>query len=198
MRPGRKQQETEQMETKSNVDGHQHVIMMRHGDRIDKFEPQWVSTAARPWMGMRRGRKPTHRLDFCACVELRRQGAGDFEAITSHGQDGIMYPPSNSGQIWQCLPMITTDRIKPELAMPQWEETVERCTDRFLNLIKTLADKYPSENLLLVTHDVDVYDVEYCACAELRRQVLSKDGATIAGDFEVITSLGQCGIKYHS
>ncbi|CAL9245686.1 unnamed protein product [Arabidopsis halleri] len=36
--------------------------------------------------------------------------------------------------------------------MPQWEETVEGCTDRFLNLIKTLADKYPSENLLLVTH----------------------------------------------
>lgn len=37
------------MESKSNIDGHQHVFMMRHGDRIDKFEPQWVSTAARPW-----------------------------------------------------------------------------------------------------------------------------------------------------
>ncbi|KAL1190917.1 hypothetical protein V5N11_025657 [Cardamine amara subsp. amara] len=94
--------------------------------------------------------------------------------------------------------------------MPQWEETVEGCTDRFLNLVKTFADKYPSENLLLVTHgegvrttfatfkDVDVYDVEYCACAELRRQVVSKDGSIKAGDFEVITSLGQCGIKYHS
>lgn len=46
--------------------------------------------------------------------------------------------------------------------------------------------------------DVDVYDVEYCACAELRRQVSSQDGSTKAGNFEVITSLGQCGIKYHS
>ena len=36
--------------------------------------------------------------------------------------------------------------------MPQWEETVEECTERFLSLVKTLADKYPSENLLLVTH----------------------------------------------
>ncbi|CAH8269245.1 unnamed protein product [Arabidopsis lyrata] len=94
--------------------------------------------------------------------------------------------------------------------MPQWEETVEGCTDRFLSLIKTLADKYPSENLLLVTHGegvrttfatfkgVDVSYVEYCACAELRRHVLSQDGSTKAGNFEVITSLGQCGIKYHS
>lgn len=43
-----------------------------------------------------------------------------------------------------------------------------------------------------------MYDVEYCGCAELRRQVSSKDGSTKAGDFEVITSLSQCGIKYHS
>nr|VDD62377.1 unnamed protein product [Brassica oleracea] len=91
--------------------------------------------------------------------------------------------------------------------MPQWEETVEECTERFLSLVKTLADKYPSENLLLVTHgegvrttfatykDVAVYEVEYCACAELRRQVLSQEESTKAGDFEVI---GQAGIKYHS
>ena len=29
---------------------------------------------------------------------------------------------------------------------------MEECTERFLGLVKTLADKYPSENLLLVTH----------------------------------------------
>ena len=27
----------------------QNVIVMRHGDRADNFEPLWVSTAARPW-----------------------------------------------------------------------------------------------------------------------------------------------------
>ena len=46
-------------------------------------------------------KEATHRLDFCACVELQRQisssEVGDFEVVTSHGQDGIMYPPSNSG-----------------------------------------------------------------------------------------------------
>ncbi|CAN8280223.1 unnamed protein product [Cochlearia groenlandica] len=94
--------------------------------------------------------------------------------------------------------------------MPQWGETVERCTDRFLNVVKTLADKYPLENLLLVTHGegvrttfatykgVDVYEIEYCACAELRRHVYSEDGFIKGGDFEVVTSLGQGGIKYIS
>lgn len=28
---------------------YQNVIVMRHGDRADNFEPLWVSTAARPW-----------------------------------------------------------------------------------------------------------------------------------------------------
>jgi phosphohistidine phosphatase SixA len=28
---------------------HQNVIVMRHGDRIDNFDPLWTSTAARPW-----------------------------------------------------------------------------------------------------------------------------------------------------
>ena len=45
--------------------------------------------------------------------------------------------------------------------------------------------------------EVEVYDIEYCACAELRRHVSSQDGSTKAGHFEVITRLGQSGIKYH-
>ena len=28
---------------------HQNVIVMRHGDRKDNFEPLWVTTAERPW-----------------------------------------------------------------------------------------------------------------------------------------------------
>ncbi|CAN7085556.1 unnamed protein product [Brassica oleracea var. botrytis] len=79
--------------------------------------------------------------------------------------------------------------------MPQWEETVEECTERFLSLVKTLADKGRSKDYICNHKDVDVYEVEYCACAELRRQVLSQEGSTKAGDFEVI---GQAGIKYHS
>ena len=28
---------------------YQNVMVMRHGDRIDNFEPLWAATAARPW-----------------------------------------------------------------------------------------------------------------------------------------------------
>lgn len=28
---------------------HQNVVVMRHGDRVDNFEPLWTTTAARPW-----------------------------------------------------------------------------------------------------------------------------------------------------
>lgn len=36
--------------------------------------------------------------------------------------------------------------------MPQWEETVMGARDRYAQIIKALADKYPSENILLVSH----------------------------------------------
>ncbi|CAH8392100.1 unnamed protein product [Eruca vesicaria subsp. sativa] len=105
--------------------------------------------------------------------------------------------------------MVDHNAIPAYKEIPQWGETIQECTDRFLSVLNTLADQYPSENLLLVTHaegvrttfatykEVDVYDIEYCACAELRRQVLSQEGSTKAGRFEVITSLGEAGIKYH-
>ncbi|PON70220.1 Histidine phosphatase [Trema orientale] len=67
----------------------QNVVVMRHGDRLDHFEPLWVSTAARPWdpplleSGLTRafhtGRKfrnnlgfPIHRVfvsPFLRCVQ---------------------------------------------------------------------------------------------------------------------------------
>lgn len=33
----------------SNSGSYQNVLMMRHGDRIDKIDPLWLDTAARPW-----------------------------------------------------------------------------------------------------------------------------------------------------
>ncbi|KAE8676784.1 putative Myb-like HTH transcriptional regulator family protein [Hibiscus syriacus] len=57
-------------------------------------------------------------------------------------------------QLESMLPSGTLDpsveRVYKEL--PQWEETVEGCRSRYAQAIKALADKYPSENLLLVTH----------------------------------------------
>lgn len=36
--------------------------------------------------------------------------------------------------------------------MPEWEESVSQTRARYEQIIKDLADKHPSENLLLVTH----------------------------------------------
>ncbi|CAH2063386.1 unnamed protein product [Thlaspi arvense] len=253
----------------SNNDGYQNVLMMRHGDRIDQFQPLWLDSAPRPWdpplvqdgmvRAFRAGQRirsqirfPIHRVfvsPFIRCVQTASEviaalSAVDFDPNATSSKDVLSIDKSTLKVSIEfgLSEMLNTIAIKPEIApkdwrfdfiisdleamfpdgmvdrnvdpvykeMPQWEETVEACTERFLNVVKTLADKYPSENLLLVTHGegvrttfasikgVDVYDVEYCACAELRRQVSSQDGFTKAGDFEVITSLGQAGIKYHS
>ena len=40
----------------------------------------------------------------------------------------------------------------PSVQMPKWEETVEGCKERYVKVVKALADKYPTENLLLITH----------------------------------------------
>jgi broad specificity phosphatase PhoE len=38
------------------------------------------------------------------------------------------------------------------LQVPKWEESVMDARSRYASIIKALADKYPHENLLLVTH----------------------------------------------
>lgn len=38
------------------------------------------------------------------------------------------------------------------LQLPEWQETLESARARYVEVVKALADKYPSENLLLVTH----------------------------------------------
>jgi len=37
------------MASSASPEFYQNVVVMRHGDRIDNFEPMWVSSAARPW-----------------------------------------------------------------------------------------------------------------------------------------------------
>lgn len=94
--------------------------------------------------------------------------------------------------------------------LPQWEETVAGANDRYVQVFKALADKYPSENLLLVTHgagvsvsvsafvkNTTVHDVEYCAFSQLKRTVsLGKDNTFISGNFEAFLPEGETGIRY--
>ncbi|KAL2251598.1 uncharacterized protein LOC105173288 [Sesamum indicum] len=92
--------------------------------------------------------------------------------------------------------------------LPKWQETVADARARYIEVMKILADKYPSENLLLVTHgegvgstvarclkDVMVSEVEYCGYAVASRPIVSGENHSFtAGDF-VGSSNGLVGIS---
>nr|KYP49707.1 hypothetical protein KK1_028575 [Cajanus cajan] len=109
------------------------------------------------------------------------------------------------------LPPETVDtnveRVYKEL--PQWGESVLQAGVRYQQLIKDLADKYPTENLLLVTHgegvkvavssfrkDAVVNEVDYCGYVELRRPIFKKDDTFTTGEFDLLTPSGQTGVSY--
>ncbi|XP_047338698.1 uncharacterized protein LOC124942276 [Impatiens glandulifera] len=247
---------------------YQNVVVMRHGDRIDNFEPLWTTTASRPWdppliddgklRAFCTGRKlrsqlgfPIHRVfvsPFLRCIQTASEVVSSLCAVnddpikTSSAEIEIdpsklkvsieyglceMFNSSairptvvpkdakfdfNISDLEALLPSGTVDHSVTGVydKLPKWEETDAETRSRYVNIIKDLADKYPSENLLLVTHgegvgsavtvcmkDVSVFDVEYCAYVELRRSIsLREDDKSFvdAGEFEVMNKLGQTGI----
>ncbi|KAL5862282.1 hypothetical protein ACOSQ3_003563 [Xanthoceras sorbifolium] len=247
---------------------HQNVVVMRHGDRADSFEPMWVSTAARPWDphlvegGLVRafctGRKlrtqlgfPIHRVfvsPFLRCIQTASEVVSalcavddDPNALSSKDVVSIDSTSVKVSVEYGLCEMLNRQAIKLDIApkdgdfgfniteleallpsgtvdhsvtrvyeeMPQWEETVSSTRSRYEQIIKALADKYPSENLLLVTHgeavgvavsaflkDVIVHEVAYCAYTELRRPILSENGSLTAGEFDILSNPGQTGISY--
>ncbi|KAA8520464.1 hypothetical protein F0562_014720 [Nyssa sinensis] len=273
----------------SNGDRHQfcqNVVVMRHGDRIDNFEPLWATTAERPWdpplvdAGKVRafcsGRKlrthlgfPIHRVfvsPFLRCIQTASEVVSALCAIDDDPNDmtsdKVKIDPSklkttpgpisdlfellllilqvsveyglcemlnreairpgmepkdgdfgfNISELEAMLPAGTLDqtveRVYQEL--PRWEETVIGARARYEKVIKALGDKFPSENLLLVTHgegvevavsaflkDTTVYKVEYCAYSHSRRPIfLGQDQSFTAGEFEALIHYGQSGISY--
>ncbi|VVB06377.1 unnamed protein product [Arabis nemorensis] len=244
---------------KSNIEGHQNVIVMRHGDRMDDFDPLWVSTTERPWdpllahdgivrafgTGQRirsQNGFPIHRVfvsPFLRCIQTAAEvvaalSAVEFDPDAKSSKDIPLIDNSKlkvSIEFGLCE-VLSTTFIKHEIApkdgkfdfkiseleamfpegmvdhnvdmvykeLPKWGESAQGFKDRYANTLKGLADKYPSENLLLITHwggvsatlykyfkDATKYLVDYCGCVELRRQVLNNDKAL---EFEVLTSQG--------
>ncbi|KAF8081374.1 hypothetical protein N665_0890s0012 [Sinapis alba] len=241
---------------KSNMNGYQNVIVMRHGDRADHCEPLWVSTAERPWdpplvhdgkaraflTGQRIRSQvgfPIHRVivsPFLRCIQTAAEVVAalsavnlDHNAMSSEDIDNSKLKVAIEFGLCEIL---NTVAIKSEVApkdgkfdfkisdlqamfpegtfdhnvdmaykeLPQWEESVEGFKERYVNTLNVLADKYPSENLLLVTHwggvgtilykyfkDGTKYLVDYCGCVELRRQVSKNNESE---EFEVVTSHG--------
>lgn len=93
--------------------------------------------------------------------------------------------------------------------LPQWEETEPDARDRYLHTIQSLADRHPSENLLLITHGEAVkvtvstqledaarfrIMMDYCGYAQLKRQVIRNSNAFETGQFELLANYGQTGI----
>ncbi|KAK6920359.1 Histidine phosphatase superfamily, clade-1 [Dillenia turbinata] len=144
-------------------------------------------------------------IEYGLCEMLNR------EAIRVSPKDGNW--GFNMVELEAMLPAGTVDHSVEILdkELPHWEETVLGARNRYKRVIQALADKYPSENLLLVTHgeavgvavsaflkDTSVYEVEYCAYSQSRRSVtFGEDQTFTAGTFEVINR-GQTGISFYS
>ncbi|MBA0589525.1 uncharacterized protein LOC105802550 [Gossypium raimondii] len=246
----------------------QNVLVMRHGDRLDNFDPTWEKTADRPWdppliqNGLHRafgtGREfrtrlpfPIHRVfvsPFLRCIQTASEVVAalcsvDDDPNAKSSNDVVAIDPSrvkvsieyglcemlnktairidvapkdgifrfDVPQLEALIPSGTVDpTVEPVYKeLPQWEETVRDARSRYEQIIKALADKYPSQNLLLVTHgegvgvsvsafkeDTNVIEVDYCAYSELTRQVYLKNESFSARNFEVLTESGQTGVTY--
>ncbi|XP_042015420.1 uncharacterized protein LOC121763464 [Salvia splendens] len=236
----------------------QHVIVMRHGDRLDNAVPLWTASAPRPWdppladdghvrafttgANLRKHLSfPIHRVfvsPFLRCLQTASGVVSALCAVDRKSDDpndltsnGVVIDPSKikvsmefglcemmnslairpkvapkdgifNFDMAQCKSVLpagtidnTTEMIYKEL--PRWQETLEDTRARYLQVITSLADKYPSENLLLVTHGegvgssvagcfehVEVAEVEYCAYSVLHRSVVFKESKSFsAGQF---------------
>ncbi|QHO47485.1 hypothetical protein HN51_016861 [Arachis hypogaea] len=250
---------THTMESTQNQDhtsvSYQNVVVMRHADRLDNFDPCWASTAARPWdpplfeagrlRAFQTGRSlrdtlgyPIHRVfvsPFLRCVQtasevvsaLSTVDAAEVKVSVEYGlcemmnkmafRNGVAPKDGNWGfNITQLEAMFPTgtlssnaERVDKEL--PQWEESFEETRDRYERIFKELADKYPAENMLFVTHgegikvavssfrkDAKVYKVGYCGYVQLRRPILKKDQSFVTGEFDVLTDSDQTGVSYNT
>ncbi|XP_048131828.1 uncharacterized protein LOC115731514 isoform X4 [Rhodamnia argentea] len=248
---------------------HQHVVVMRHGDRLDNIDRLWPSTTPRPWdpplaeVGQARAFEtakglpaqlgfPIHRVvvsPFRRCVDTAlgliaglSAPDEDPDAVTGDGgidpskvkvsieyglgelfnNIAIRHPPPcpedhadwgfNIPEIEALIPLDALDNtVKPVFSkLPQWGETEPMARDRYLHTIRSLADRYPSENLPLITHGEAVkvtvsthledtarfnIMIDYCGYAQLRRQVVRNGDLLEAGEFELLGNHGQTGIK---
>ncbi|KAE8665621.1 hypothetical protein F3Y22_tig00112530pilonHSYRG00010 [Hibiscus syriacus] len=251
----------------SQVKTYQNVLVLRHGDRMDLFDPTWAKTADRPWdsplvesgfaRAFRTGRAfqtlpfPIHRVlvsPLLRCVQTASEVvtalcAVDDDPNTKSSRDVVSIDPSkvkvsveyglcnklntaatklgivpkygifhfDVSKLETLFPSGTLDRtVEPVYTeMPPWDETWKDTNSRNEQMIRVLADKYPSENLLLVAHwtgvevsvhafkeDTRVTKVAYCGYSELRRPVCWENLTFTAGNFEVLTESGRTGVTY--
>ncbi|KAF9595795.1 hypothetical protein IFM89_004197 [Coptis chinensis] len=240
----------------------QHIIVMRHGDRLDTAQPSWRLTAKRPWDPplLKLGKSRAFNLGklmkkdllsvqidrvivspFIRCVET----ASEIVTALCTIKDNVdFYDPSkvkvcfelglseifNSRNLGTAAlrKVISFDLPKLEAMFPAGtvdhtaepvnqiiSARVESSLDamlRYTRVIRELADKYPYENLLLVTHkygvvtavsgfmdNTYVHRADVCGYSHLKRKISfsPSDDVIIAGKYEVMTSkTGESGVEY--
>eukprot|EP01018_Ginkgo_biloba_P002584 Gb_39039 [translate_table: standard] len=246
----------------------QSLFVMRHGERMDNYDPQWIRSAPRPWdppltfNGKLQAWATGKRLRmeggnitrvFCSpflrCIQTAAEVVAALCAVQDHALSisskdvvidpskvkvsieyglcevmnylAIRNPPASEDARWTLdhseleaiLPAGTVDHsVEPILTeVPGFQETTEAAHRRYSTTFQTLADKFPQENVLCVTHgegvgvsvsalkeDVYVYAVDYCAYSHSQRPIFSfsADGLN-AGKFDVLTESGQSGILFN-
>ncbi|KAH7352157.1 hypothetical protein KP509_19G032600 [Ceratopteris richardii] len=102
------------------------------------------------------------------------------------------------------LPVGTVDPTVTKILtnLPNWRETLDSSHKRYLDTFQAIADLFPTENILCVTHgeaigvsvthhqNVIVYQVRYCAVSHLQRPVHSLGSPPAAGPIELLTEPG--------
>ncbi|XP_008803826.2 uncharacterized protein LOC103717283 [Phoenix dactylifera] len=145
-------------------------------------------------------------IEYGLCEMLNTRAIGEEFAP----KDGTWFP--GVSKLEALLPAGTIDHSMEHIyqEMPCWEESVLDARNRYASIIRALADKYPHENLLLVTHgegvgvsvssfqkDAEVFEVEYCAFSHLQRHIsFEPSQAFVAENFQLLTKSGQTGISF--
>ncbi|KAH7692781.1 Histidine phosphatase superfamily clade-1 protein [Dioscorea alata] len=124
-------------------------------------------------------------------------------------KDGIWFP--DLSDLEAKLPIGTIDHSVDMVykELPQWKETLACARSRYYAIFKDLANKFPHENLLLVTHgegvgvsvssflkDAQVFEVEYCAYSHLQRPMSFDSSEVTETDFKVLTANGKTGVHF--
>ncbi|MCO5569997.1 hypothetical protein L7F22_023712 [Adiantum nelumboides] len=109
------------------------------------------------------------------------------------------------------LPAGTVDDTVPKLLakLPDWRETLDASHKRYVETFQAIADMFPGENVLCVTHGegvsvsvthhqtVTVYQVRYCAISHLQRPIHNLATPPAAGPFELLTEPGdESGLSF--
>lgn len=245
----------------------QHLFVMRHGDRMDDADRNWVLTAPRPWdpplteLGKWRARDVGRRLrregwnitrvvcsPFLRCVQTASEAITALCALDTstegartsrevaidpskvkvsieYGLCEVMnslaiqirnLPPEGPStldlkDLEALLPAGTVDVTVKKLMtkLPNWPETLDAAYERYVETFHAIADMFPKENVLCVTHgegvgvsvshfrEVTVYQVRYCAVSHVQRSVHNLATPPAAGKFELLTEPGdESGISF--